>query len=584
MIDVVEREAACAVAFGALYLADADGNVFKRATPEEAAALPVVTGIAREDYVVEPERSREQLKQALRAIARLAARQTAARGPPLGEVHVDRIAGVTVYTERGIGVRLGVVDDTLPARLRALSTPSPRRSTGGGEEARLVYVDNRARPDRVTVKLASAPIVGAQWIAKSNARTHGQARRAHRRPRHRHHQDRCIVGEVTDDGVDIIGVGTHPSTGLKKGVVVNIDATVQSIQQAVDEAEHMAGVEITHGLRRHRGRAHQVAQLAGRVAVKDKEVRESDIAAVLEQAKAIDIPLDREILHVLPQEYTIDDQDGIREPLGMCRRAPRGQGAHRDRVGDRARRTSSSAATAAACRSPTSCSSRSRRPRRCWTTTRRSSASRSSTSAAAPPTWPSSPTARSCTPACSPSAATSSPDDIALRPAHAALARPRRSSTSTAARWSAMVGEDEMMEVAVGGRPRAARAVARAVAVRDHRAARRGDLHARAGARSSARATTTSSPRARSSPAARRSSEGMPELAEQVLGMPVRRGVAEGRRRPGRRRRARPTYATGVGLVPLRRQATWALSHFQRGDADKRTVWQRMRSWFGEVF
>ena len=74
----------------------------------------------------------------------------------------------------------------------------------------------------------------------------------------------CIVGEVTDERLDIIGVGTHPSTGLKKGVVVNIDATVQSIQRAVEEAEHMAGVEITLGLRRHRGRAHQVAQLARR--------------------------------------------------------------------------------------------------------------------------------------------------------------------------------------------------------------------------------------------------------------------------------------------------------------------------------
>src|SRR5215510_2399416 len=115
----------------------------------------------------------------------------------------------------------------------------------------------------------------------------------------------CIVGEVTEDGINIIGVGTHPSTGLKKGVVVNIDATVQSIQRAVEEAEHMAGVEITS------------VYSQGVWAVKDKEVRESDVAAVLEQAKAINIPQDREIIHVLPQEYTIDHQDGIKEPLGM---------------------------------------------------------------------------------------------------------------------------------------------------------------------------------------------------------------------------------------------------------------------------
>jgi cell division protein FtsQ len=153
MLDVVEREPACTVGFGALYLADGDGNVFKRATPDEAAGLPVVTGIGREDYVAQPEHAREQLKQALRAIAAWRERGTR---PALGEVHIDRIAGVTLYTERGVGVRLGVVDDTLPSRLSRYDAVVAALD-GGGEEARLVYVDNRARPDRVTVKLASAP-------------------------------------------------------------------------------------------------------------------------------------------------------------------------------------------------------------------------------------------------------------------------------------------------------------------------------------------------------------------------------------------------------------------------------------------
>jgi cell division protein FtsQ len=154
MIDVVEREAVFTVAFGALYLADGEGNVFKRATPEEAASLPVVTGIVREDYVTQPERAREQLRQALQAIAMW--RQKSDR-PPLGEVHVDRIGGVTVYTERGVGVRLGVVDDTLPARLARFDAVAAALDVGG-ETPRLVYVDNRARPDRVTVKLASAQL------------------------------------------------------------------------------------------------------------------------------------------------------------------------------------------------------------------------------------------------------------------------------------------------------------------------------------------------------------------------------------------------------------------------------------------
>jgi len=157
MIEVVEREAACSVAFGALYLADADGNVFKRATPEEATGLAVVTGIGRDEFVSQPERSREQLKQALLAIAAWRARPDGSTRPPLGEVHVDRIAGVTVYTERGIGVRLGVIDDTLAARLARYDAVAAALESGG-EEPRLVYVDNRARPDRVTVKLASAQL------------------------------------------------------------------------------------------------------------------------------------------------------------------------------------------------------------------------------------------------------------------------------------------------------------------------------------------------------------------------------------------------------------------------------------------
>jgi cell division protein FtsQ len=153
VLDVVEREAACTVAFGALYLADADGNVFKRATPDEAAGLPVVTGIGRDDFLAQPEVVRVQLRQALRAIA--AWRLNGAR-PAIGEAHVDRIAGVTVYTERGVGVRLGVIDDSLAARLGRYDAVRGALDESN-EVPRLVYVDNRARPDRVTVKLASAP-------------------------------------------------------------------------------------------------------------------------------------------------------------------------------------------------------------------------------------------------------------------------------------------------------------------------------------------------------------------------------------------------------------------------------------------
>lgn len=127
----------------------------------------------------------------------------------------------------------------------------------------------------------------------------------------------AIVGEVTEDGVDIIGIGTAASKGLRKGVVVNIDATVNAIQKAIVEAENMAGCEISTVYAAISGGHIRGLNSHGVVAVKDKEIREQDIARVIEAAKAMAIPMDREVLHVLPQQYIIDDQDGIRDPLGM---------------------------------------------------------------------------------------------------------------------------------------------------------------------------------------------------------------------------------------------------------------------------
>ncbi len=127
----------------------------------------------------------------------------------------------------------------------------------------------------------------------------------------------AIVGELTEDGIDIIGIGSHPSKGLRKGVVVNIETTVQSIQRAIDEAEAMAGTEITHVYTGIAGG--HIKSFGGRgvVALKDREVKEADVARVIEQAKTVNIPVDREVIHVLPQEFIVDDQSGIKEPLGM---------------------------------------------------------------------------------------------------------------------------------------------------------------------------------------------------------------------------------------------------------------------------
>ncbi|HLG21690.1 MAG TPA: cell division protein FtsA [Candidatus Manganitrophaceae bacterium] len=128
----------------------------------------------------------------------------------------------------------------------------------------------------------------------------------------------AIVGEIVDDKrIDIIGIGTHPSKGLKKGMVVNIESTVESIKRAVEEAELMAGVQINSVYTGIAGGHIKGLNSRGVIAVKDHEVSRSDIARVIDAAKAVAIPLDREILHVLPQEFIVDSQDGIKDPLGM---------------------------------------------------------------------------------------------------------------------------------------------------------------------------------------------------------------------------------------------------------------------------
>ena len=128
----------------------------------------------------------------------------------------------------------------------------------------------------------------------------------------------AIVGEMHADGaLEIIGIGSHPSRGLKKGVVVNIESTVQSIQRAVEEAELMAGCEIHSVYAGIAGSHVRSLNSHGIVAIKDKEVVQGDVERVIDAAKAVAIPADQKILHVLPQEYIIDSQEGIRDPIGM---------------------------------------------------------------------------------------------------------------------------------------------------------------------------------------------------------------------------------------------------------------------------
>ena len=128
----------------------------------------------------------------------------------------------------------------------------------------------------------------------------------------------AIVGEVSPTGeVEIIGVGYHPSRGMKKGVVVNIESTVQSIQRAVEEAELMAGCQIHSVFAGIAGSHISSFNSHGIVAIKDKEVGPGDVERVIEAARALAIPADQKVLHILPQEFLIDKQEGIREPIGM---------------------------------------------------------------------------------------------------------------------------------------------------------------------------------------------------------------------------------------------------------------------------
>jgi cell division protein FtsA len=127
----------------------------------------------------------------------------------------------------------------------------------------------------------------------------------------------AVVGEMMDDEVNIIGVGSHPSTGLRKGSVVNIESTVDSIKKAVEEAELMAGCDISSVYVGIAGNHIKGFNSHGIIAIKGREILATDVERVIDAAKAVAIPTDREILHVIPQEFIVDDMESIQNPVGM---------------------------------------------------------------------------------------------------------------------------------------------------------------------------------------------------------------------------------------------------------------------------
>ncbi len=128
----------------------------------------------------------------------------------------------------------------------------------------------------------------------------------------------AVVGDVSENEINIIGIGTHPSIGLRKGVVVNIEATVESIKKAVEEAELMAGCEISSVYAGIAGGHITGFNSRGIVAIKGSEITQQDVDRVIDAARAVAIPMDREVIHVIPQEFIVDDETGIQNPIGMA--------------------------------------------------------------------------------------------------------------------------------------------------------------------------------------------------------------------------------------------------------------------------
>ncbi|MCX8042795.1 MAG: cell division protein FtsA [Desulfobacterota bacterium] len=127
----------------------------------------------------------------------------------------------------------------------------------------------------------------------------------------------AVCGEIEDGGVTVIGCSTQPSYGVKKGVIINMDSTVDSIKRALDEVERMTGLDITVAVTGISGSHIKGISNTGVVPLSSREVKKADITSVLEAAKAVVIPTDREVIQIVPQEFVVDDQDGIKDPLGM---------------------------------------------------------------------------------------------------------------------------------------------------------------------------------------------------------------------------------------------------------------------------
>lgn len=130
----------------------------------------------------------------------------------------------------------------------------------------------------------------------------------------------AVMAEIRDGKAEVIAIGEAPSHGLRKGVVINIESTVSSIKEAIQDAERMAGSRVESVYAGIAGGHIRGFNSHGIVAISGNEVSQSDIDRVIDAAKTVALPADRDVIHIIPQEYIVDDQDGIRDPIGMCGR------------------------------------------------------------------------------------------------------------------------------------------------------------------------------------------------------------------------------------------------------------------------
>ncbi len=328
LVRVSEHTAAAVVTLGDMFLASADGEPFKKMDPDDPVDLPLVTGLGPDRLAEDHDGTVRTIRRAIELAAEFERAELAKRAP-LQEVHVasdgtftlvvghaalELVLGGPPFGASWIRRRASWRNSTagVPRRTSSCSTTTRDRtewSSACGEIRRTFGppVNGVRLPKEMSTATSQGEIVVGLDIGTTKV---------------------CaVVAEVDgSDGITILGVGIVPCRGLRKGIVANIDWTVRSIRDAIESAQTMAGVEIRTIYAGIGGSHVRSSASDGVAAIAGGEVTRGDVERVLEGARAIPVDADRQILHVLPREYMVDSQDGIRDPIGMAGRAPRRQG------------------------------------------------------------------------------------------------------------------------------------------------------------------------------------------------------------------------------------------------------------------